>query len=371
MQYQLVSTGSQHYAQYVLAAVMLRLEKIANYIMEISSKYMVEPEPELLAGALFKVTNSIIEGYQQYLFTGHKGRFGAERLREIIQHKSASSTVLHTKISTQELRQALVAFLDQYAGHSKAVSSFTQDLAHDVQSGHSTQMAVTHYAVSDQDLPSTNRYDVHVFMLVSEAWLKVLGEESPVESLKTRIRSAEPSAIGQSVEHRVPATREVSNTVEVEHTTVVREVTEVYSEAVGAKLLPVSTATFQLLYELRGSDSQFLSPLQGAAVQTIISNPGYSFLVVLPTGGGKSDVIYLTSLYEFKNGRITMLVVPFVALRYDTLDRTTALGLSIMQWSPTLTTADIIGCHMFWQPSMRFLLFHHKDRSLAFVASGI
>ncbi|KAK9327348.1 hypothetical protein V1520DRAFT_349064 [Lipomyces starkeyi] len=46
-------------------------------------------------------------------------------------------------------------------------------------------MAVTRYAVSDQDLPSTNRYDVHVFMLVSEAWFKVLGEESPVESQET------------------------------------------------------------------------------------------------------------------------------------------------------------------------------------------
>ncbi|KAK9481428.1 hypothetical protein V1527DRAFT_384648, partial [Lipomyces starkeyi] len=236
---------------------------------------------KLLAGALYKVTNSIIEGYQQYLFTAHKGRFGAERLREIIQHKSLSSTALHTKISAQELRQALVAFLDQYAGHSKAVSSFTEDLAHDVQSGHSTQMAVTHYAVSDQDLPSTNRYDVHIFMLVSEAWFKVLGEQSPVESLKRRINNVEPSAIGQSLEHTIPAAREVRNMVE--HTTVVREVTEVYPEAVGAKILPVSTATFQLLHELRGSDSQFLSPLQGAAVQTIISNPGYSFLVVLPT----------------------------------------------------------------------------------------
>ncbi|KAK9491457.1 hypothetical protein V1508DRAFT_208839, partial [Lipomyces doorenjongii] len=322
--------------RFIIHLIPARLEKLFM-------KYLIyiRPFEKLLAGALYKVTNSIIEGYQQYLFTGHKGRYGAERLREIIQHKSASSTALHTKISAQELRQALVAFLDQYAGHSKAVSSFTQDLAHDVQSGHSTHMAVTHYAVSDQDLPSTNRYDVHVFMLVSEAWFKVLGEESPIESLKRRIQNAEPSAIGQSVEHTIPATREVSNTVE--HTTVVREVTEVYSEAVDAKLLPVSTATFQLLHDLRGSDSQFLSPLQGAAVQTIISNPGYSFLVVLPTGGGKSDVIYLTSLYEFKNGRITMLVVPFVALRYDILDRANALGLSIVQWSPTLTTTDIIG----------------------------
>ncbi|KAK9241528.1 hypothetical protein V1506DRAFT_525349 [Lipomyces tetrasporus] len=136
-------------------------------------------EGRLLAGGLYKVNNYIIEGYQQYLFTGYKGRFGVERLREIIQQKTSLSTTLHTKLNAQELRQALVAFLDQFAGHSKAVGSDNEDYAHDIQSGHSSRMAVTHYAISDQDLPSTNRYDVHVFMLVSEAWFELLGEESP------------------------------------------------------------------------------------------------------------------------------------------------------------------------------------------------
>ncbi|KAJ8100830.1 hypothetical protein POJ06DRAFT_175568, partial [Lipomyces tetrasporus] len=89
---------------------------------------------------------------------------------------------------------------------------------------------------------------------------------------------------------------------------------EVYPESVDAKLLPVAPATFQLLYELRGTNARFLSPLQAAAIQTIVSNPGHSFLVVLPTGSGKSDIVYLTSLYEFKNRRVTILVVPFVAL---------------------------------------------------------
>ncbi|KAK9327637.1 hypothetical protein V1520DRAFT_374075 [Lipomyces starkeyi] len=40
MQNQLLSTGLHPCVQYVLAAVMLKLEKIANYVMEISSKYM-------------------------------------------------------------------------------------------------------------------------------------------------------------------------------------------------------------------------------------------------------------------------------------------------------------------------------------------
>ncbi|KAK9349562.1 P-loop containing nucleoside triphosphate hydrolase protein, partial [Lipomyces doorenjongii] len=82
------------------------------------------------------------------------------------------------------------------------------------------------------------------------------------------------------------------------------------------------------------------------SVQTIISNPGYSYLVVLPTGAGKSDIIYLSALYEFRNNRVTVLVVPFVALRYDIVDRGAALGLKIVQWSRDLVANDVLGAHI-------------------------
>ncbi|KAK9481753.1 P-loop containing nucleoside triphosphate hydrolase protein [Lipomyces starkeyi] len=131
-----------------------------------------------------------------------------------------------------------------------------------------------------------------------------------MQGLKRGLEKALPSQFGQSVEHSIPAVREGTDIVE--KTTVVREVTEVYPEAVDAKLSPVTPATFRLLFELRGVNATFRSALQAAAIQTIIINPGYSFLVVLPTGA---------ALYEFRNNRITVLVVPFVALRYDIVDR--------------------------------------------------
>ncbi|KAK9490470.1 P-loop containing nucleoside triphosphate hydrolase protein [Lipomyces doorenjongii] len=211
----------------------------------------------LLAGALYK----------QCLFSGVKGRFGAERLRKVIEHRTAQSAALHTALNAQGLRQALIAFLDQYAGLAKAVGVFDDDYAQDVQSGHSSQMAVSHYAISDQILPSTNRYDVHAFMLVSEAWFRFLGEDSPMQGLKRSLDTALPSQIGQSVDRDIPAVREVGPKT-VEKTIVVREVTEIYPEAVDAKLLP------------------------GRSIQTIISNPGYSYLVVLPTGAAlRYDIV--------------------------------------------------------------------------------
>ncbi|KAK9481675.1 P-loop containing nucleoside triphosphate hydrolase protein [Lipomyces starkeyi] len=63
---------------------------------------------------------------------------------------------------------------------------------------------------------------------------------------------------------------------------------------------------------------------------------------VLPTGGGKSDILFLSALYERQNGRITLLVLPFVALRYDLLDRGRKLGLRITEWSANVKRESII-----------------------------
>ncbi|KAK9327811.1 P-loop containing nucleoside triphosphate hydrolase protein [Lipomyces starkeyi] len=237
----------------------------------------------LLAGALYKVTNPVVEGYQQYLFSGNRGRFGADRLRKIIEHRTALSVTLHSPLNTQGLRQAIVAFLEKYCGHSQAVGVLDDNYAYDVQSGHSSSTAVSQYAVSDQDLPSTNRYDVHVFMLVSEAWFKVLGEESSVKYINISLQRERPSNIGQSVEHPVSTVHDIGMGF-TEKMTIHREVTEVYPESVDAKLLPLTIETFRLLFELRGTNAAFRSAFQATSVQTIISNPGNSFLVVLPTG---------------------------------------------------------------------------------------
>ncbi|KAK9342016.1 hypothetical protein V1522DRAFT_417516 [Lipomyces starkeyi] len=54
----------------------------------------------------------------------------------------------------------------------------------------------------------------------------------------------------------------------------------------------------------------------------------------------------MSALYEFRNNRVTVLVVPFVALRYDIVDRGGALGLKIVQWSRDLLANDILGAHI-------------------------
>ncbi|KAK9427026.1 hypothetical protein V1505DRAFT_389166 [Lipomyces doorenjongii] len=140
--------------RFIVHLVPARLEKLfLCYLI------YIRPFEKLLAGALYKVANPIIEGYQQYLFSGIKGRFGAERLRKVIEHRTGQSAALHTALNAQGLRQALIAFLDQYAGLAKAVGVFDDEYAQDVQSGHSSQMAVSHDEIRDENRQGTAETD--------------------------------------------------------------------------------------------------------------------------------------------------------------------------------------------------------------------
>ncbi|KAK9311252.1 hypothetical protein V1524DRAFT_419159 [Lipomyces starkeyi] len=163
----------------------------------------------LLAGELYKVTNSIVEGYQQYLFSGYRGRSGAERLRKIIEHTTALSVPLHTGLNTQELRQPLTAFLDKYAGHDKAVRSSKR-----------TKRTISKVVTRVAWLSHSMRLAVKICHppIVSEARFRFLGEVAPVLGLKRMLQTAQPSQIGQSVEHSIPAVREIcSNTIETDY----------------------------------------------------------------------------------------------------------------------------------------------------------
>ncbi|KAK9233802.1 P-loop containing nucleoside triphosphate hydrolase protein [Lipomyces kononenkoae] len=325
--------------RFIVHLVPARLEKLMlQYLI------YVRPMERIFAAAYYKAPNHILKCYQQYLFTGYRGRFGAERLRRVVLQQTERS--LHAPLNVQELRQALVAFLDKHVGHADAENILTQDLAHDMQAGHSSRMATMQYAVGTQDIPMANRYDVHLFMTVSERWIKLLGEELPLDGLKQSGLLHEPSRSGQSVEGPVASTI-VSGQGDTVTTTITREITEIYTEASNARVLPVAPETFQLLHELRGPGATFRTREQAAAIQAVISNPGDSHLVILPTGSGKSDIIYLSSLYERRRGRVTLLVMPFVALKYDTIERAKNLGLNVVQWSGSLTkesmaAADIV-----------------------------
>ncbi|KAJ8104198.1 hypothetical protein POJ06DRAFT_14985 [Lipomyces tetrasporus] len=102
----------------------------------------------LLAGGLYKVTNSIVEVYQQYIFSGYKGWFGAEHLRKIIEHRTALSVALHTGLNTQRgIETSFHSILRQVCRARQSCVGLPRRPNARFQSGRSSRMAVTLYAI--------------------------------------------------------------------------------------------------------------------------------------------------------------------------------------------------------------------------------
>lgn len=55
-----------------------------------------------------------------------------------------------------------------------------------------------------------------------------------------------------------------------------------------------------------------------------------NLIIVLPTGGGKSMIFMVPAKME--NGRVTVVIVPFLALRQDLDVRCRAIGISPLWW---------------------------------------
>ncbi|KAK9251347.1 hypothetical protein V1507DRAFT_464910 [Lipomyces tetrasporus] len=217
--------------------------------------------------------------YNQYIFTEPSGRWHAESLCRIIREQSGQSETLLTSLTTQSLRQALVALLDRHA------SERGYERWPELCGRHSRRTyepcGTTYYAIGTDDLPETNRNDVHEFMNVSDGWIAVLGltASTAVADSTTRVSDdsqcgiTSPSAIGQSITQPIPATTAMNPGVTQQTTTIIRETTEI-AEVSNADLFPVAPATFRLLHDLRGGNAKFRDPYQAAAVQTVISNRG-------------------------------------------------------------------------------------------------
>ncbi|KAK9364533.1 hypothetical protein V1509DRAFT_636059 [Lipomyces kononenkoae] len=146
--------------------------------------------------------NSNVLDYNQYLFAGPNGRWQAEKLRRAIRRHTGESDKLLAPMNAQSLCQAIVDLLDQHAGHLSAIKNASLNFVDDVQSGHSSHVATTYYAIGTDDLPCTNRNDVHEFMNVSDRWIRFLGlttSTSLVDNLTQKGTSSEQQQLTTEV----------------------------------------------------------------------------------------------------------------------------------------------------------------------------
>ncbi|KAK9430263.1 hypothetical protein V1505DRAFT_356051 [Lipomyces doorenjongii] len=189
----------------------------------------------------------------------------------------------------------------------------------DVQRGHTSHVATTYYAIGTDDLASTNRNDVQEFMNVLDRWIRLLGlttSTSVVDDLTNKATSSEQQQLTTEIHiSSIQSCKSAAQEAPVQQTI------QVISDGAQSSVPAVSLKTLTLLRTLKGSAARFRSEYQGAAIQAVLSYSGQSLLVILPTGAGKSDVIFLTALAEKANKRVTLVVVPFVALRLDVIRR--------------------------------------------------
>ncbi|KAK9489025.1 hypothetical protein V1508DRAFT_436151 [Lipomyces doorenjongii] len=100
-------------------------------------------------------------------------------------------------MTAQSLRQALVALLDHHAGHMSAVQSTELNYVEDVQSGHTTHIATTYYAVGTDDIPGVNRNDVHEFINISDRWISFLGLTTSTSLVDSITGASNTTQVGQ------------------------------------------------------------------------------------------------------------------------------------------------------------------------------
>jgi superfamily II DNA helicase RecQ len=94
----------------------------------------------------------------------------------------------------------------------------------------------------------------------------------------------------------------------------------------------------QALQLLLGPAARFRTQEQGDSMRTILKmRPGEVLITVLPTGGGKSILFMLPAIIE--GGGANIVVVPFVALIDDLVDRARKSGIDCLKWQ----TAERVG----------------------------
>lgn len=99
-----------------------------------------------------------------------------------------------------------------------------------------------------------------------------------------------------------------------------------------------SAASVSLQTFLQSPEANFSSPEQRSAVLHALQ-PGEDFLVVLPTGGGKSLIFMLPA---FMNpDRVCVVIVPLVALQEDLIARCAAKGITAARFTDVNDTAGV------------------------------
>lgn len=301
-------------------------------------------------------TSAHVERLQTYLFAGLHGPVTGDNVSAILGKHTEQ--YLDVSIGLQDYRQ-LASALSRWNRRADAGSISDHPFEH--QRGHSTATYNAHYGLSTDMLPNVNPLSIVMDLAASTEWHFDLGlgpryhaqgydlipslddrSEGQGERVSQALGEDMAATISQYLSASLPAA--VSAKLKP---TIDRGLQDILGYAATANpssstvtITPSSVSQYrtsmQSLIALRrflgDEQASFTNALQGQALETILARKT-NVLVVLPTGSGKSTLIFLPAKM-FEQAYTTVVVVPLKALHEDFKLRATQHDIGYMQWTP-------------------------------------
>lgn len=217
--------------------------------------------------------------------------------------------------------------LEDYTGDDEGLTQMNRfDFVFDLQTTHGRRIAARHYAVNIMFPNNLGPDKIASFREVSRLWHCFL-EQQAVAGMPAPEHKRE--VIESSSGSKKRTVRELESVEQLEGTSYKRQKLQDGRYLIEARELECA------LQHMLGQTACWKTDEQRDGMRRIMAmKDGDVQIIVLPTGGGKSILFMLPSTLQSEEGRVSIVVVPFVALIDDLVTRAREIGIDCLRWQP-------------------------------------
>lgn len=320
----------------------------------------VRPLERILIARLVE-DDDIVANYSKYLWTGPNGRWDSPKMSQLLLNSTRKFLGWQSGFGIASMRQILIGLYFRHCNSPysenefrTAEESFMEGIG-DRQANHSTAIARAHYAIEPSELGSVPSAVVRACRLFSSLvhnfW--VVGHETaspgpaPYPGSPSE-RGASEAVIRGVVRNEFHSFREdFTMSLQDMQVLLLKSLQTSMAETGNAILktlredrMPVSippvddypdSTLLQDLFRFDSNMTEFKSDEQALALGAVLRRKEHQ-LVILPPGSGKS-LLWMLPAKLYWSSLVTIVVVPFVALKFDCQERCRSSGISFSEWT--------------------------------------
>ena len=241
-----------------------------------------------------------------FLWADEKGIWDTPRMTKALTRESAAR--MGNRVTVQDYRHIAIAIDRVHVRGLTGDMEPQEDDAHDVMASHGSVIANQAYGIDRAMLRGLNIRSIATFRGVADRWHQFLRLNSR-QKLDGRKRQGEDSPAAAT-----PGTKKRRLEGPVERQVGTADFERALQEAMDRFVGPGAT---------------FRSPQQREGLLAVLQGES-PLVVILPTGGGKSLLFMLPATLPDAN--TTVVVVPFVALMEDLLQKCQDAGIDCIEW---------------------------------------